>query len=139
MSGHGRPRMLTFIFQIEQNRHFSSFDSELPLGEGLQSAVLLGRLEAGLVSGQSLADGSGLLGAEVQGDVLLALVKLPQVLLLLLVHHNVDPGDRLSDDSDLGELGGGAAGHLGHPKGAQLGLEVLELLDQLLLLLLAQL
>ena len=62
------------FFQIEQKRKFSSsFDGELPLGEGLQSALLLGRLQAGLVSGQSLADGAGLLGAEVEGDVLLAL------------------------------------------------------------------
>ncbi len=67
------------------------------------------------------------------------LVKLPQVLLLLLVHDDVDPGDRLAHDPDLGELGGGSAGNLSNPEAAQLGLEVLELFGQLLLLLLTQL
>lgn len=64
--------MLNFIFQLEQKRNLS-FDSELPLWEGLQPAGLFRGLEAGLVGGQSLADGPGLLGAEVEGDVLLAL------------------------------------------------------------------
>ena len=45
-------------------------------------------------------------------EIILTLVELPQVLLLLLVHHDVDPGDGLADHADLGELRGGAAGHL---------------------------
>ena len=45
-------------------------------------------------------------------EIILTLVELPQVLLLLLVHHDVDPGDGLADHADLGELGSGAAGHL---------------------------
>ena len=67
------------------------------------------------------------------------LVQLPQVLLLLLVHDDVDAGDRLADDADLGELGGRAAGDLGHAEGGELGLELVELLGQLLLLLGAKL
>ena len=67
------------------------------------------------------------------------LVQLPQVLLLLLVHDDVDAGDRLADDADLGELGGRAAGDLGHAEGGELGLELVQLLGQLLLLLGAKL
>jgi len=55
------------------------------------------------------------------------------------VHHNVDPGDGLADDPDLGELGGRSTGHLGNSEASQLSLEVLELLDQLFFLLLTQL
>ena len=44
--------------------------------------------------------------------VILTLVELPQVLLLLLVHHDVDPGDGLAHHADLGELGSGTASHL---------------------------
>ena len=62
------------------------------------------------------------------------LVQLPEVLLLLLVHDNVDPGDGLANDADLGELGSGATSHLGHLQGCQLVLEVVELLAQLLFL-----
>ena len=51
---------------------------------------LLGGLQRLLMSGEGLADGSGLLWAQVQG-LLLALIEFPQVLLLLLVHHYVNP------------------------------------------------
>ena len=64
------------------------------------------------MAGQSFADGAGLLGPEVQGLVLLVLVQLAQVLLLLLVHHNVDAGDGLAHHTDLGELGGRPTGDL---------------------------
>ena len=42
----------------------------------------------------------------------LTLVELAQVLLLLLVHDDVDPGDGLPHHPDLGQLGGRAPGHL---------------------------
>ena len=74
-----------------------------------------------------------------EGLVCAYLVKLPEVLLLLLVHHNVDPGDGLAHDPDLAELGGGSAGHLGNFEGGQLVLQVVELLAQLLLLHLTEL
>ena len=51
----------------------------------------------------------------------LTLVELAQVLLLLLVHDDVHPGDRLPHHPDLGQLGGGAAGHL--PQGLETGLD----------------
>ena len=91
------------------------------------------------MGGQGLADGAGLLGPQVQGDVLLVLVELPKVLLLLLVHDNVNPGDGLAHDPDLAELGSGSAGHLGNFEGGQLVLQVVELLAQLFLLHLTEL
>ena len=60
--------MLSFIFQLEQKRHL-----RFPLGECLQHTGLFHSLEAGLMSSHSLADGPGLLRAQVQGNVLLAL------------------------------------------------------------------
>ena len=100
---------------------------------------LLGRLEGGLVGRQALPDGAGLLGPQVQGHVLLGLVELTQVLLLLLGHDDVDPGDGLADDADLGKFGGSATGHLGNTELGQLVFEVFQLLGQLLLLLSPQL
>ena len=47
--------------------------------------------------GQSPADGTGALGAEVEGEVLLALVEVTQVLALLLVRHGQNAGNRLAD------------------------------------------
>ena len=69
----------------------SSLDGEFAHGEGAQPSQLLGGLQALLVLGQRLPDGSGLLGPEVEGLVLLALVQEAQVLLLLLGHHDVHP------------------------------------------------
>ena len=88
--------------------------------------------------GERLADSAGLLGPQVQGLVLLVLVQLTEVLLLLLVHHNVDASDGLADHADLGELGGGATGDLGHAQLGQLGLQLLQLFGEVLLLLLPQ-
>ena len=101
-----------------------------------------------------LADGAGLLGAKVQRLVLLPLVELPQVLFLLLVHDDVHPSDGLPHNSDLGEFGGGTTGylrlsmdklnktcitHLSDAELGELGLEIIQLLGQLLLLASAQL
>lgn len=86
--------------------------SELANGEGAQAPESLGGLESGLVGGQGLADSASLLGPQVKGLVLLALVELPQVLLLLLGHHDVNAGNGLTDHADLGELGGGPTGDL---------------------------
>ena len=77
----------------------------------------------------------GMGGSIVPAGLSSYLVELPQVLLLLLVHHNVDPGNGFADHTDLGELGGGPAGDLGHPQKAQLMLESIQLLGQFLLLL----
>lgn len=67
------------------------------------------------------------------------LVQLPQVLLLLLVHNNVNTSDGFTDNTNLGQFGSGATGDLGHPQGAQLILEVFQLLGQLILGLVAEL
>jgi hypothetical protein len=80
--------------------------------EGAQLSQGLGCLETLLVAGERLANGAGLLGPQVQRLVLLVLVQLAQVLLLLLMHHNVDAGDGLADHTDLGELRGGTSGDL---------------------------
>ena len=46
---------------------------------------------------QPPADGTGALGAEVEGEVLLALVEVTQVLALLLVRDGQNAGNRLAD------------------------------------------
>ena len=86
-----------------------------------------------------LADGSGLLWAQVEGLVLLALIEFPQVLLLLLVHHYVHAGDGFPDHTDLGKLGGCTAGHLSHTELGKFRLKIIELLSQLFLLAVSQL
>ena len=58
---------------------------------------LLGRKSA-LVLRQAAADGAGLLGAEVEGEVLLVLVELAEVLASLLVDDGENAGDRLADN-----------------------------------------
>ena len=83
---------------------FLQLDGVLADREGAQPPQGLGGLQALLVTSERLADSPGLLGPQVQGLVLLVLVQLPQILLLLLVHHNVDAGDGLTDHADLGEL-----------------------------------
>lgn len=50
-----------------------------------------------------------------------------------LVGNSQDAGNRLSDGADLGESGRGTASHLGNAEGLQLGLEVVQLVDQLTL------
>merc|ERR1719346_372000 len=121
------------------NKKHLSLDSELSLWEGSHLVKLLSSLQRLLVRTQSLTNGSSLLGSQIQRLVLLALVELPQVLLLLLVHHGVDPGDALPDHPDLAQLGRGSPGHLGHSQLSQLSLEITQLLGQVFLVLLAQL
>ena len=87
-------------------------DGVLAHGEGAKPAQRLGALQALLVTGERLADGAGLLGPQVERLVLLVLVELAEVLLLLLVHDDVDAGDGLAHHADLGELGGRASRHL---------------------------
>lgn len=74
----------------------------------------------------------------VWGFVFLALVEFPEVFFLSLVNNSEDSGDRLANDSYLGELGRGAACHFGDPKLGQFHLQIVQLFQQLLLLLAAQ-
>ena len=53
------------------------------------------------MGGECLPDGTGLLGPQVEGLVLLILVKLPQVLFLLLSHHDVHASNGLTHNTDL--------------------------------------
>jgi len=83
--------------------------------------------------GQCPAHGAGLLGAEILGDVLLSGGGLADALLLLLVVDGEDAGDGLADGLDLGDLGGGAAGHLGDGELGKLLAVLIELLEEFLL------
>jgi len=124
---------------LEQLTPGLGLDGELAHGEGPQPVQLLLGLQLLLVRGQRLPDGTSLLGPQVLGNVLLVLVELAHVGLGRLVDDDVDAGDVLADDADLGELAGGAAGDLGHAERGQLGLQLIQLLGELLLFLAAEL
>lgn len=53
--------------------------------------------EGGLVLGESSADGTGLLGSEVEREVLLVLVEQTQLSALVGVDDGQDTGDRLAE------------------------------------------
>jgi len=92
-----------------------------------------------LVLGESSADGAGLLGSEVEGSVLLALVEQAELSPLVGVDDGEDLGDSLADIMDASELGVGASRDLGGPERNQLRLEVGELSRELVLGLIPQL
>lgn len=71
-------------------------DGELALWVDGTLADFLQRLAVGIARRQGLANGTGLLLAQIQRLVLLVLEHLAQILLLLLVHHNVDASDGLA-------------------------------------------
>jgi len=60
----------------------------------LAAVEVVGVWRVYLVLGQAAADGTGLLGAEVEGEKLLLLVRLPQRRLLLLRDHREHARDR---------------------------------------------
>jgi len=108
-------------------------EGELAKGEVSLLLDGLGGLLGELGLGEGPADSAGLLLPDVLGRVLLALVQLADLLLLLLVVDGEDASDLLADALDLGELGGGAAGHLGDAEGGELTLELVEGLEELVL------
>ena len=57
---------------------------------------------------------------------------------MLLVHNNVNTGDGFANHTDLAQFGGCTTGDLSNLKGAELGLQVIELLGQLFFLFAAQ-
>lgn len=69
---------------------------EFALWEDGTLADFLERLAVGIARRQGLANSTGLLFAQIQRLVLLVLEHLAQILLLLLVHHNVDASDGLA-------------------------------------------
>lgn len=72
-------------------------DSVLPLREVQSLLALLDSLESRLVLGQPPPDSPGLLGAEVERQVFLALVEDAELLALSGVDDSQDTGDRLAD------------------------------------------
>jgi len=95
--------------------------------------LLLERLARPLVLCQPPSDRTSLLCSEVEGEELLALVVLAQVLSRLVVHHGQYPGNRLADSRDLCELGRRSTSDLLHPQSEELVLQLDELLGQVIL------
>lgn len=75
----------------------SYLNGVLPLGEVDLALPLLLSDEGGLVLGESSADGTGLLGSEVEREVLLVLVEQTQLSALVGVDDGQDTGDRLAE------------------------------------------
>lgn len=75
----------------------SYLDGELPLGE--VSLALLGLLKSsgGVLGRKTAADGTSLLGAEVEGEVLLVLVEEAELSALLGVDDGQNAGNRLAE------------------------------------------
>jgi len=105
--------------------NFLCLDGILPPGEVGVFLLLLERLLASLVRGQSSTDSTGLFWAEVERHVFFALVKNAQLLSLLGIYHSQGPSNRLADIVDLGELGRSTAGDLLDAEGEQFVLELL--------------
>ena len=86
-----------------------------------------------LGDGERAADGARLLVAERHRAVLVAGGGLAELGLGGRVKHGQHARDVLAHDADLGELGGGAAGHLRDAKLGELLLELLKLLEEVTL------
>ena len=110
----------------------SHHDGEAPHGEVLLARLGAGGLGVDLLLLESAADLAGLLGAQVQGHILLACVLLPCLCLLLLVVHGQDPGNGLAHGLDLRQLGCGTSGHLCDAQLGQLTLHVVQLFPRLM-------
>ena len=106
------------------------------MGTAVPLLLLLG-LQLLFLFGDLAAHGSSLLGSQVQGLVLLALVEFPEVFFLSPVNDSEDSGDAFENDSYLGELGCGTACHFGDANLGQFHLQVIQLFQQLLLLIAA--
>lgn len=90
---------LLFHKQRDAPERDLGLDGVLPLGVLGVLADLLQGLAGSILGRQSTADGAGLLGTQVNGLVLLALVQFAQVVLCLRVHNNVHASDGLADDT----------------------------------------
>ena len=101
----------------------------------LHGADALGVL---LLGSERTTHGAGETRAQVERDVLLALVELAQLLSLSLVDDRQDARNVLAGRADLHELRGRTARHLRDAQRRQLRLEVVELLQKLGLRLCAQ-
>jgi len=88
--------------------------------------------------GQTAADGAGLLGAEVERQVLLVLVEQAELRPLLKVDNGQGAGDRLAEVVDSVQLATGG-GDLLDAELAEVGLELGQSLDELFLALVPEL
>lgn len=79
--------------------HILGLHCEFPAGVESLLALLLGGLFASLEGSELSALGTGQLGAQILGLVLLAVIELAQVLLLRLVHHRQHAGDGLAHNA----------------------------------------
>lgn len=76
---------------------WTNLDGVFALREVLLALLRLLQLPCGVLRRQAATDGAGLLGAEVEREVLLVLVEEAQVVSLLGVDDGEDAGDRLSE------------------------------------------
>jgi len=65
---------------------------------------------------QSPPDGTGLLWAEIEGDVFLSLVEEAELVALLSIDDSKDLGNRFAYVVDLGEFRSSTTSHLLHPQ-----------------------
>lgn len=72
-------------------------DGVFALGEVLLALLRLLQLPGGVLRGEAAADGTSLLGAEVEGQELLVLVEQAELVSLLGVDDGQDTGDRLAE------------------------------------------
>ena len=72
-------------------------DSVFALREVLRALLRLLELPGGVLGGKTATDGTSLLGAEVEGHVLLVLVEQAELVSLLGVDDGQDTGDRLAE------------------------------------------
>lgn len=72
-------------------------DGVFALREVLLALLRLLQLSRGVLGGQATTDGTSLLGAEIEGQVLLVLVEQAHVVSLLGVDDGEDTGDRLAE------------------------------------------
>lgn len=73
------------------------FDGVFPHGEMCRSLLLLLGDSAGILLAQSAADGAGLLGSQVEGEILLLLVEETELVALVRVDDGEGAGDGFAE------------------------------------------
>lgn len=99
------------------------------------SLLLLLRHSARILLAQSPPDGARLLGSEIKGKVFLAGVELAESVTLVGVDDGEDTGDRFAEVVDSRQFRSSAASDLLHTQSAQLGLQLIELLLEVIFVL----
>lgn len=128
----------TIVLMLKREKLDLNSESIFALRPESLLAGFLSRLERLLLGRQCTTSGTGKLWAQINGLVGLSSVDTSQVLLLRLVDDGENAGNVLSEDANLGELRGGTAGNLGDTQVGQLLLQLIKLLQQIVLLLAAQ-